>query len=73
MKIRTKSHGQFRFFPARGRGTNPYCSQSIHRLFIRHRQATAEPGYFRNNLNKMDYAGYHASGLILSGGPVPKP
>ncbi len=36
----------------------------------RHRQATTELGYFRNNQDKMDYAGYHASGLILSSGPV---
>ena len=36
----------------------------------RHRQATTELGYFRNNRDKMDYAGYHASGLILSSGPV---
>ena len=36
----------------------------------RHLQATTELGYFRNNRDKMDYAGYHASGLILSSGPV---
>ena len=36
----------------------------------RHRQATTELGYFRTNRDKMDYAGYHASGLILSSGPV---
>ena len=36
----------------------------------RHRQATTELGYFRNNRDKMDYAGYHASSLILSSGPV---
>jgi hypothetical protein len=36
----------------------------------RHRQATTELGYFRNNRDKMDYAGYHASELILSSGPV---
>ena len=27
-------------------------------------------GYFRNNRDKMEYAGYHASGLIISSGPV---
>ena len=27
-------------------------------------------GYFRNNRDKMDYARYHAAGLILSSGPV---
>lgn len=36
----------------------------------RHRQATAELGYFRRNRDKMDYAGYRAAGLILSSGPV---
>ena len=34
------------------------------------RQATTEMGYFRNNRDKMEYAGYHASGLIISSGPV---
>ena len=36
----------------------------------RYRQATAELTYFCNNRDKMDYARYHASGLILSSGPV---
>ena len=36
----------------------------------RRRQATTELGYFRHNRDKMDYAGYHAAGLILSSGPV---
>ena len=36
----------------------------------RHRQVTTEMGYFRNNRDKMDYARYHAAGLILSSGPV---
>ena len=36
----------------------------------RHRAATTELGYFRNNRDKMDYAGYREAGLILSSGPV---
>ena len=36
----------------------------------RYRQTTCELGYFRNNRDKMDYARYHASGLIISSGPV---
>ena len=36
----------------------------------RYRQAICELNYLRNNRDKMDYAGYHTSGLILSSGPV---
>ncbi len=36
----------------------------------RYRQASVELGYFRNNRDKMDYASYHATGLIISSGPV---
>jgi len=36
----------------------------------RYRLATVELGYFRNNRDKMDYARYHTSGLIISSGPV---
>ena len=36
----------------------------------RYRLATVELGYFHNNRDKMDYASYHASGLIISSGPV---
>ena len=36
----------------------------------RHQGATTELGYFRNNRDKMDYASYRASGLIISSGPV---
>ncbi len=36
----------------------------------RHRAVTTELGYFRNNRDKMDYAGYREAGLILSSGPV---
>ena len=32
--------------------------------------ATCELKFFRNNRNKMDYAGYRARGLIISSGPV---
>jgi len=35
-----------------------------------HKAATRELGYFRNNRDKMDYAGYRALGLIISSGPV---
>ena len=50
-------------------------SLSYHRRNLRpgserHRQVTTELGYFRNNRDKMDYARYRASGLILSSGPV---
>jgi len=50
-------------------------SLSYHRRKLRkrsehYRQASVELGYFRNNRDKMDYASYHAAGLIISSGPV---
>ncbi len=36
----------------------------------RYRQASVELGYFRNNRDKMEYARYHALGLIIASGPV---
>ena len=47
-----------------------YHRRKLRRRSERYRQATTEMGYFRNNRDKMDYAGYHASGLIISSGPV---
>ena len=50
-------------------------SISYHRRKLRQptepfRQATVERDYFLNNRDKMDYASYHASGLIIASGPV---
>ena len=36
----------------------------------RYRRVSTELGYFTNNRDKMDYARYHATGLIISSGPV---
>ena len=47
-----------------------YHRQKLRRRSPRYRQATTELGYFRNNRDKMQYARYHASGLIISSGPV---
>ena len=47
-----------------------YHRRKLRRRSERYRQATTELGYFRNNRDKMDYARYHASGLIISSGPV---
>ena len=47
-----------------------YHRRKLRRRSDRYRQATPEMGYFRNNRDKMEYAGYHASGLIISSGPV---
>ena len=47
-----------------------YHRRKLWKRTERHRQATIELGYFRNNRDKMDYARYHASGLIISSGPV---
>ena len=47
-----------------------YHRRKLRRRSERYRQATTEMGYFRNNRDKMEYAGYHASGLIISSGPV---
>ena len=47
-----------------------YHRRKLRRGSERHRQVTTEMGYFRSNRDKMDYARYHASGLILSSGPV---
>lgn len=47
-----------------------YHRRKLRKGSERHRQATTEMGYFRNNRDKMDYARYHAAGLILSSGPV---
>ena len=46
-----------------------YHHRKLRRRSERYRQATTELGYFRNNRDKMDYARYHASGLIISSGP----
>ena len=46
-----------------------YHRRKLRRRSDRYRQATTEMGYFRNNRDKMEYAGYHASGLIISSGP----
>ena len=55
-------------------GVDPLCvlpsSQTPKTIGQRYRQATTELGYFRNNRDKMDYARYHAWGLIISSGPV---
>ena len=47
-----------------------YHRRKLPRRSPRYRQATTELGYFRNNRKKMAYARYHASGLIISSGPV---
>ena len=47
-----------------------YHRHKLRRRSQRYRQATTELGYFRNNRDKMDYARYHAWGLIISSGPV---
>ena len=47
-----------------------YHRRKLGKRSERYRQATTELGYFRNNRDKMDYACYHASGLIISSGPV---
>ena len=47
-----------------------YHRRKLRRRSERYRQATTEMGYFRNNRDKMEYADYHASGLIISSGPV---
>tara|TARA_Y100000310_G_C20608780_1_gene776912 strand:+ start:114 stop:1544 length:1431 start_codon:yes stop_codon:yes gene_type:complete len=47
-----------------------YHRRKLARRSQRYRQVTTELGYFRNNRDKMEYARYHASGLIISSGPV---
>ena len=47
-----------------------YHRRKLRTASERYRQVTTELGYFRSNRDKMDYARYHASGLILSSGPV---
>ena len=47
-----------------------YHRRKLRKGSERHRQVTTEMGYFRSNRDKMDYARYHAAGLILSSGPV---
>jgi hypothetical protein len=47
-----------------------YHRRHLRRGTERHRQASVELGYFRNNRDKMDYASYHAAGLIIGSGPV---
>ena len=47
-----------------------YHRRKLGRRSQRYRQATTELGYFRNNGDKMEYARYHASGLIIFSGPV---
>ena len=47
-----------------------YHHRKLGKRSPRYRQTTGELGYFRNNRDKMDYARYHASGLIISSGPV---
>ena len=47
-----------------------YHRRKLGKRHQRYRQATVELGYFRNNRDKMDYAGYQASGLSISSGPV---
>ena len=47
-----------------------YHRRKLPRRSERYRQASVELGYFRNNRDKMDYARYHAAGLIISSGPV---
>ena len=47
-----------------------YHRRKLRKRTERYRLATVELGYFRNNRDKMHYASYHASGLIISSGPV---
>ena len=47
-----------------------YHRRKLPRRSERYRQASTELGYFRNNRDKMDYAHYHAWGLIIASGPV---
>ena len=47
-----------------------YHRRKLRKRTERYRLASVELGYFRNNRDKMDYASYHASGLIISSGPV---
>ena len=47
-----------------------YHRRKLPRRSPRYRQASTELGYFRNNRDKMEYARYHALGLIISSGPV---
>ena len=47
-----------------------YHRRKLRKRTERYRLATVELGYFRNNQDKMDYARYHTSGLIISSGPV---
>ena len=47
-----------------------YHRRKLGKRSPRYRQATVELGYFCNNRDKMDYARYVASGLIISSGPV---
>tara|TARA_B100000315_G_scaffold241529_1_gene262494 strand:- start:64 stop:1491 length:1428 start_codon:yes stop_codon:yes gene_type:complete len=47
-----------------------YHRRKLRKRTESYRQATVELGYFRNNRDKMDYADYHATGLIISSGPV---
>ena len=47
-----------------------YHRRKLRQRTERYRQATVELGYFRNNRDKMDYARYHALGVIISSGPV---
>ena len=47
-----------------------YHHRKLGKRSPRYRQTSVEWGYFRNNRDKMDYARYHASGLIISSGPV---
>ena len=47
-----------------------YHRRKLRKRTERYHLASVELGYFRNNRDKMDYASYHASGLIISSGPV---
>ena len=47
-----------------------YHRRKLRRGSQRYRQATTQLGYFRNNQDKMEYARYHALGLIIASGPV---
>ncbi len=47
-----------------------YHRRKLRRGSQRYRQASVELGYFRNNQDKMEYARYHALGLIIASGPV---
>ena len=47
-----------------------YHRRKLRKGTERHRQATTELGYLRNNRDKMDYAIYSSLGLIVGSGPV---